>query len=297
MNSYENDAENFGILLRDTAIKSDFFQFGSFLLPFKRGVTSSIQYNQREFEKLQNRHDYTIALRTGNIELSLQLYLNINDHFRLFAYVKAGMLFSVNLTTEKESDNAIFLTQRIKFAERYEGDEQVQKAFRRHKQVMLCHILGNLGIEVTPTFDVILGIFDPNTNQLLNTSPERFLNDFIMIALLKGHFMGNKDYQLDLLPELHFDSTQYFQPKAVTAEMPIRMQDAQESRAIPLSLRYKILARDKGKCQMCGRAAADGITLHIDHIKPFSHGGLTIETNLRVLCSECNIGRSNKYQD
>lgn len=63
------------------------------------------------------------------------------------------------------------------------------------------------------------------------------------------------------------------------------------------SLRMKILRRDNYKCQICGCTAKDGVKLHIDHIKPVSKGGKTVESNLRVLCDRCNIGRSNKYDD
>jgi len=53
------------------------------------------------------------------------LYENVLNHYRLFCFTKInkkqGMTFSVNLTTEKESDSVIYLTQKIKFAEQYDG--------------------------------------------------------------------------------------------------------------------------------------------------------------------------------
>ena len=61
------------------------------------------------------------------------------------------------------------------------------------------------------------------------------------------------------------------------------------------SLRFKILHRDQYRCQTCGATAANGAELHIDHILPVSKGGTNDESNLRVLCSECNIGRGNRY--
>lgn len=63
------------------------------------------------------------------------------------------------------------------------------------------------------------------------------------------------------------------------------------------SLRYKILKRDGFRCVLCGRTAADGVKLHVDHIKPIAKGGKTIESNLRTLCDQCNIGKSDKYDD
>lgn len=62
------------------------------------------------------------------------------------------------------------------------------------------------------------------------------------------------------------------------------------------SLRYDIMQRDKFKCVLCGRSSKnDNVKLHIDHIKPISKGGKTEWNNLRTLCEDCNLGKSNKY--
>lgn len=62
------------------------------------------------------------------------------------------------------------------------------------------------------------------------------------------------------------------------------------------SLRYDVLKRDNFKCVICGKSPATNpnIELHIDHIIPYSCGGETIICNLQTLCSECNLGKSNK---
>lgn len=62
-------------------------------------------------------------------------------------------------------------------------------------------------------------------------------------------------------------------------------------------LRYEILRRDNFKCVICGRSADDGITLHVDHIMPVSKGGKTVESNLRTLCADCNLGKSDSYYE
>ena len=61
------------------------------------------------------------------------------------------------------------------------------------------------------------------------------------------------------------------------------------------SERYDIMKRDGFKCQLCGRTAADGVKLHVDHIIPVSKGGKSVPSNLRTLCEQCNLGKSNKY--
>jgi hypothetical protein len=66
-------------------------------------------------------------------------------------------------------------------------------------------------------------------------------------------------------------------------------------RTINVRLRYRILHRDHFRCQACGKSPATeaGVKLQIDHIIPWSKGGLTIPKNLRTLCKICNIGKSN----
>jgi hypothetical protein len=65
------------------------------------------------------------------------------------------------------------------------------------------------------------------------------------------------------------------------------------SRDIPLGLRYKILSRDRFRCVIDGKSPAThfAVTLHVDHIKPWSKGGETVAENLRTLCSDCNLGK------
>lgn len=60
-------------------------------------------------------------------------------------------------------------------------------------------------------------------------------------------------------------------------------------------MRYNIMKRDGFKCVICGRSQNDGAKLHVDHIKPVSKGGKTIESNLRTLCDMCNLGKSDSY--
>jgi HNH endonuclease len=67
---------------------------------------------------------------------------------------------------------------------------------------------------------------------------------------------------------------------------------------ISASLRTEILARNGFTCEWCGRGSGDvdplnpnrKVRLHIDHRDP--EGG-NARSNLRVLCSACNQGKSN----
>ena len=70
-----------------------------------------------------------------------------------------------------------------------------------------------------------------------------------------------------------------------------------QRRVMTNSLRYDIMKRDHFKCVICGRGADDGVKLHVDHIFPVSKGGKTVASNLRTLCSDCNSGKSDKWDE
>ena len=57
-------------------------------------------------------------------------------------------------------------------------------------------------------------------------------------------------------------------------------------------LRLAILKRDNFKCVLCG-ATSEYDLLEVDHIVPLCRGGLTIDSNLRVLCYSCNKGKQS----
>lgn len=68
------------------------------------------------------------------------------------------------------------------------------------------------------------------------------------------------------------------------------------SRFPNLSQRFNVLKKANFKCENCGRgpATTQGLELHVDHYIPYSKGGETVRENLICLCSECNLGKSDK---
>lgn len=62
-----------------------------------------------------------------------------------------------------------------------------------------------------------------------------------------------------------------------------------------LRLRFLVMRRDHFKCVLCGRTpATDPATeLHIDHSVAWSKHGRTKMSNLRTLCSQCNLGKAD----
>jgi hypothetical protein len=62
--------------------------------------------------------------------------------------------------------------------------------------------------------------------------------------------------------------------------------------------RHYIKTRDKYACKYCSASISKepNLLLEVDHIKPVSKGGLSVETNLQTLCWKCNRTKSNKEQ-
>lgn len=50
-----------------------------------------------------------------------------------------------------------------------------------------------------------------------------------------------------------------------------------------------ILKRDNYRCVICGKGKADGVELHVDHIKPRHLGGQSVIENGQTLCAQCNF--------
>jgi 5-methylcytosine-specific restriction endonuclease McrA len=61
-------------------------------------------------------------------------------------------------------------------------------------------------------------------------------------------------------------------------------------------LRYQAIVKYGNRCKCCGRGPKDGVSIHVDHIRPKSLWpslALNID-NLQILCSDCNLGKGNK---
>ena len=238
-------------------------------------TTTKIQY--QDYNLLGRDLEYFFWLpEYGPLEVSVQFYQNVSKHWRLFAFNKKGMLFSVNLTTATKESDGFVLQQTLTIRTQSLTYEQ-----RQENKKALIRCLEGMGYEIREGKRVYLGTFDGKTGGFLDTTARAFLRDFVVLSVLKGHFMSNKGYEL---PNLKV--------KRLTQQVPLLGHDGQ-SRSIPADLRFRILERDR-RCLACGKTPEDGIRLHIDHIKPFSLGGRTVESNLQTLCERCNLGKGNR---
>jgi len=65
---------------------------------------------------------------------------------------------------------------------------------------------------------------------------------------------------------------------------------------IGLSLRFKVMQRDKFRCKLCGNDSTSS-KLEIDHIIPVSLGGKNTLDNLQTLCFNCNRGKRDDLME
>lgn len=71
------------------------------------------------------------------------------------------------------------------------------------------------------------------------------------------------------------------------------MKDPALKRSAKKELRKKIIRRDKSVCRYCGLLLLTASEITLDHIIPFSRGGLTIKKNLVVSCVSCNLHKAD----
>ena len=73
--------------------------------------------------------------------------------------------------------------------------------------------------------------------------------------------------------------------KAFMTKRPYRKQPS-------LSLRQELWEKQGQKCYICGKGllVKEG---HVDHIVPWDYVGDELEDNYQVLCSDCNLHKSN----
>jgi hypothetical protein len=103
-----------------------------------------------------------------------------------------------------------------------------------------------------------------------------------------------EDFSLDqrkLLILEKFDRERVFFEK-LAAKFTTGLDKLNKRTRIPTEVRIFVWQRDGGKCITCD----SNENLEYDHIIPFSKGGSNTERNLQLLCSKCNLMKSDKIQ-
>lgn len=68
------------------------------------------------------------------------------------------------------------------------------------------------------------------------------------------------------------------------------------TRHIPRVTQFRVMKRENQICQSCHKAVVDE-DIEFDHIIPWSKGGSSNESNIRLLCSSCNRKRGNNFEE
>lgn len=102
--------------------------------------------------------------------------------------------------------------------------------------------------------------------------------------------------------KLHYTKEKYPEPPS-DKERRARKKLEKERRAFYetpewRAVRYAALERSNGCCDCCGNRGSKDTPLYGDHIIPRSiRPDLELEPdNVQILCKDCNLGKSNKYQ-
>lgn len=67
------------------------------------------------------------------------------------------------------------------------------------------------------------------------------------------------------------------------------------SRQIPRVTQFRVMKRENQICGSCGKSVKDE-DIEFDHIIPWSKGGPSEESNIRLLCGSCNRKRGNSFE-
>jgi hypothetical protein len=62
---------------------------------------------------------------------------------------------------------------------------------------------------------------------------------------------------------------------------------------VPGTIRFEVLKRARGRCQLCGISANQKF-LQVDHIVPRNKGGKSVLENYQALCYTCNAQKMDK---
>jgi hypothetical protein len=158
--------------------------------PLDAALVQPVRYDE-DFPKLRRKHEYRFLLKEGPLDLSVQLFANTRGHWRLFAFRKRRSIFSLNLTlAHKDRDPVLSLQQRLKLSN---FDMSPEKRLRVATQI--ADQLRGFGLNVKDR-DIIFPDFDTRSGKFTGSTAAAFIRDFVVAAVVKGHYMENKGYEL-----------------------------------------------------------------------------------------------------
>ena len=144
-----------------------------------------------DFPELRRKHEYRFLLKEGPLDVSVQLFANTRGHWRLFAFRKQRSIFSLNLTLAHDDGEPIWwLQQRLKLTNYAMSPED-----RLRIATEIADRLRGFGLKVDDR-DILFPGFDTRSGKFIGSTAAAFIRDFVVAAVVKGHYMENKGYEL-----------------------------------------------------------------------------------------------------
>jgi hypothetical protein len=109
------------------------------------------------------------------------------------------------------------------------------------------------------------------------------------IKKLKGLLAHKKNYSMEeLIDMMLVTQIEKIEKEKYSSNNRVAKEVSKRSRYISKKTKEIIYQRAKGKCENCDSIYA----LQIDHLKPYAKGGGNSESNLQLLCRNCNLRKS-----
>ena len=260
------------------------------------------EWDGEDFPGIRLKHSYVFELHDGPLFLTVELCEN-GKHWRLFAFTDrrgqeavGEMVFSLNLTLADDDEDELTLRQRLRMSTR--GVSSEDRLAAAHK---LASRLLDLGLDVTPERDITFPTFKARAGKFVGSSASAFIRQFVITAVVKGHYMANKGYMLpglDLVAQPVLPPRLFAPPQMTGAEGifdPNNLADARE-RAIAevvrrpgqATFRQAVFQAYKGRCAVTGCDFPE--TIQAAHINPYlgSHSdhvenGLLLRVDIHLL--------------
>lgn len=240
--------------------------------------------DEEDFPNLRRKHQYRFGLANGPLDLSVQLFKNTRGHWRLFAFCRHKSVFSLNLTLAQQEKHVLSLQQRLKLTNyAMSPEERFQIAAR------IAERLRGLGLNVTEDRDIIFPDFDTRSGKFIGSTAAAFLRNFVVTAVVKGHYMENKGYELP-----GFD-VRISPPGQVSGFDPDDVEDARQRALADVvrrpgqpAFREALLRAYGGRCAVTGcdfpgTLEAAHITPHLGTQTDHVENGLLLRADIHML--------------
>lgn len=260
------------------------------------------EWEGEDFPGIRLKHSYVFELHDGPLFLTVELCEN-GKHWRLFAFTDrrgqeavGEMVFSLNLTLADDDEDELTLRQRLRMSTRGVSSEDRLAAANK-----LASRLLDLGLDVTPERDITFPTFKGRAGKFVGSSASAFIREFVITAVVKGHYMANKGYTL---PGLDLVAQPVLAPRPLMPSLvagaagtfdPSNLADARERamaevvrRPGQAAFRQAVFQAYEGRCAVTGCDFSE--TIQAAHINPYlgTHSdhvenGLLLRVDIHVL--------------